>query len=247
MSAEELQSYADIDPGILTPNMLPSDIRNCFYDHDISILTAGLGGATGSKGIKLFSSASRKMSRGSISIVSMPFSVESENRRKTARETLNDLTNRSDLIICLENDKLKKLVPNMTFDKAFKVMNAILERPVIDLSRVMQESDIKSLKGNAGSGLIFSLGVGLGVGFERDLIAIREAFDSPWLDFELDSVESALMIVSSKQSDKAEISGIAKEMRARVPNANIIFGSYEDQNLVDKLRLSILLSRRLSA
>ncbi|MDH4122998.1 MAG: hypothetical protein OEV21_02785, partial [Thermoplasmata archaeon] len=95
MSAEELQSYADIDPGILTPNMLPSDIRNCFYDHDISILTAGLGGATGSKGIKLFSSASRKMSRGSISIVSMPFSVESENRRKTARETLNDLTNRS--------------------------------------------------------------------------------------------------------------------------------------------------------
>ena len=240
LSPETLESFASTDISVLTPNMMPKEVTDAFFDHDISVLIAGLGGETGSGGIRCFASASKVMSKPSISVVSLPFSVESFNRREMAASTLIDLKKRSDLVISFANDKLKKLVPNLPIDKVFKVMNAIMERPVTDLSRIMIQTDLPMMKQISSGSDEFRLGVGLGRGISRDLIAIKEAIDSPWFDFDLSSVESAFLVISSYPIDSKEVDVVIKAVHSKIFDAKLMFGSYEDPSLGDRLRVTLL-------
>lgn len=243
---EILEGLASTDISVLAPNMMPKEIVDAFFDIDIAVLIAGLGGETGDSGIRFLASAARIMSKPSISVISLPFSVESLNRREAAEETLSDLKKRTDLVISFTNDKLKKLVPNLPMDKVFKVMNAIMERPITDLSRIMIQSDIQMMKQIASGSDEFRLGVGLGRGISRDLIAIKEALDSPWFDFDLFSVESAFLVISSYPIDSKEVDATIKAIHSRIPNAKLMFGSYEDPSLGDRLRVMLLVGRPAS-
>jgi len=245
-SSETMESYASTDISVLTPNMIPSEIRNEFFDLDISVFFAGLGGETGSSGIRFLSSVGKVLSKPSISVVSMPFSVESITRREIADSAVADLRKRSDFVIRLENDKLMKLVPNLPIDKVFKVMNAIMERPITDLSKVMVQTDIAMMRQISTRSDCFRLGVGLGRGPNRDLIAIKEAFGSPWFDFNIESTETAFLIISSYPLDQKEVNGIIKDVHAKIFNSKLMFGSYEDSSLGDRLRITLLIGPRLS-
>ncbi|MEM2839537.1 MAG: hypothetical protein QXE18_05555 [Thermoplasmata archaeon] len=243
---EILEGLASTDASVLAPNMMPKEIVEAFFDTDIAVLIAGLGGETGSSGIRFLASASRIMSKPSISVVSLPFSVESINRREIAAEALSDLKKRTDMVISFTNDKLKKLVPNLPMDKVFKVMNAIMERPITDLSRIMIQSDVQMMRQIASGSDEFRLGVGLGRGINRDLDAIKEALDSPWFDFDIMSVESAFLVISSYPIDAKEVDATIKAVHSRISNAKLMFGSYEDPSLGDRLRVMLLVGRPAS-
>lgn len=245
LTASELTGYADSDPSVLSLNMLPSNIKDSFSDVDIPILAAGLGGFAGSKGMKLFASVSKMMNKMSISIVSLPFSVESAVRRETATNVLNDLRRRSDLVISFENDKLTTLVPKMPIEKAFKLMNAIMERPVMDISRVMAESDVSMMRQISQRSGLFKLGVGLGRGAMRDVAAMKEALLSPWFEVIRDDVASAFLIISSYPIDQGEVHGIVRDIQSEFPNARLMYGDYEDPLLGDKLRVTLLIGKPL--
>lgn len=245
MTPEEIENFADTDPSVLRPEIIPEDLRACFKDTDLSVLIAGLGGRTGSNGIRLFAAISRLMAKPSLSIVSLPFSVESEIRRNKASHTINDLKRRTDLIIAFENDCLRDLIPRMPMDKAFRVMNAIMERPIVDLYHVMTKSDVSMMKQMAKESDVFKLGVGLGRGSFRDVSAIRETFESPWFDFDTDTVRSAYLVVSSFPIDQLEIDDVVKQVHSQLPKAKLMFGSYEDPTLGDRLRVMLLLGRPL--
>lgn len=246
LQLEMLEGLASTDISVLTPNMMPKEIVDALFDIDIAVLIAGLGGGTGSTGIRFLASAAKVLSKPSISVVSLPFSVESLNRRKAAEEALSDLKKRTDLVISFTNDKLKKLVPNLPMDKVFRVMNAIMERPITDLSRIMIRQDLQMMKQIASGSDEFRLGVGLGRGINRDLIAIKEAFDSPWFDFDLFSVQSAFLAISSYPIDSKEVDATIRAIHSKIPNAKLMFGSYEDQSLGDRLRITLLIGRPAS-
>jgi len=247
LSHEILEGLASTDISVLTPNMMPKEVIDALIDTDIAVLIAGLGGETGSNGIRFLASAAKMISKPSITVVSLPFSVESLSRREIAADALSDLKKRSDLVISFANDKLRKLVPNLPMDKVFRVMNAIMERPITDLSRVMIQPDVQMMRQIASGSDEFRLGVGLGRGINRDLAAIKEAFDSPWFDFDPISVQSAFLVVSSYPVDFKEVDATIRAVHSRISNAKLMFGSYEDPSLGDKLRVTLLLGRPTSA
>jgi len=245
ISPDELSGYADADPSVLQLEMLPPNIRQNISESDVSVQVAGLGGFAGSNGAKLLSSISKMFSKLNISVVSLPFSVESMSRREVASQALAVLRKRSDITISFENDALTKLVPRMTIDKAFRLMNAIMERPLTDLSKVMCETDIPMMRQISQRSSDYKLGVGLGRGAMRDIDALKEVLQSPWFDFEKEDVTSAILIISSYPIDQPEVRGIVRDVQNAIPNARFITGSYEDPLLGDKLRATLLVGKPL--
>lgn len=243
ISSEQLVNFALTEPSMLSKSIIPQQIRDRFEECEISILIAGLGGITGSHGIRFLATVAKILGKNALCISSLPFSVESETRRNTASEAMRDIAGRTGLFICFENDKLKDLVPKMPIDKAFKIMNSIMERPILDLSRVMTKADIPVMRQVASKSGSFRLGVGLGRGTYRDRNAIREAFESPWFDFDLKSAPSAFAIISSHPVDEREVEDVIKEIHDRLPNSKLMIGSYEDPSLEDRLRISLLIGK----
>jgi cell division GTPase FtsZ len=240
-----LSGFADADPSVLSLEMLPKTITSEISENDVSIQVAGLGGFAGSLGSKLISSISKFTSKFNISVVSLPFSVESIVRREVASVSLASLRKRSDMTISFENDGLTKLAPTMAMDKAFKLMNAIMERPIIDLSKVMSENDIPMMRQIAKHSGDYKLGVGLGRGPMRDVEATKESLQSPWFDTERENYTSAFLIISSYPIDLKEVNGIVRDIQAALPNARLMFGNYEDPLLGDKIRVTLLLGKPL--
>lgn len=245
MEANDLVGLADVDPSVLKLEMLPADVRSNIPESDVSVLVAGLGGFTGSNAARLFASVSKLVSKMCITVVSLPFSVESICRREVASKTLEGLRKRSDLLVSFENDRLTSLVPKMPIDKAFRLMNAIMERPIIDLRKVMSEPDMPMMKQLARRSGDFKLGVGIGRGAMRDVEATKESLRSPWFGSEREDVTSAFLIVSSYPIDQKEVNGIVRDVQAALPNARLMYGSYEDPQLGDRLRVTLLSGKPL--
>jgi len=245
MTASDLAGFAEADPSVLTLDMLPAVVRENLPESDVSVLVAGLGGFAGSNGARMLAAISKAVSKMTISVVSLPFSVESISRREIASKTLEQLKRRSDVTIIFENDKLVSLVPKMPIDRAFKLMNAIMERPIIDLSKVMGEPDIQMMRQLSQRSSCFKLGVGLGRGAMRDVAATKEALLSPWFDFDLEDVTSAFLMISSYPIDQSEVNGIVRDIQKALPNARLMFGDYEDPTLGDKLRGTLLVGKPL--
>ncbi len=240
-----LLGLADADPAVLSPDILPLEVRESFKNNDIPVFFAGLGGFAGTNGIRMFSSMARMINRFSISLVSLPFSVESQVRMEIASRTLDDLRKRSDVVVSFENDRLASLVPKMPIDKAFKLMSAIMERPVMDLSRVMADSDVSMVRQIAQRSGVFKLGVGLGRGAMRDVEAMKEAFLSPWFDFIREDVPSAFLVISSYPIDQGEVHGIVRDVQSQLSSARLMFGLYEDPSIGDKIRVTLLAGKPL--
>jgi len=243
--AHVLSGFADADPSVLTLEMLPEAVTSGISENDVSVQVAGLGGFAGSNGSKLFASISKVTSKFNISVVSLPFSVESYNRREIASKALASLRKRSDMTISFENDGLAKLAPTMAMDRAFRLMNAIMERPIIDLSKVMSENDIPMMRQIAKHSGDYKLGVGLGRGPMRDVDATKESLQSPWFDTGREKYASAFLIISSYPIDPKEVDGIVRDVQTAIPNARLMFGNYEDPLLGDKIRVTLLLGKPL--
>jgi cell division protein FtsZ len=241
-----LSGLADADPSVLSPDILSHEVRESISNIDIPVFFAGLGGFAGTNGIKMFASLAKMANKFSISLVSLPFSVESPVRMEIALRSLEDLRKRSDFVISFENDRLASLVPKMPIDKAFKLMNAIMERPVMDLSRVMAESDVSMMRQIAQRSSVFKLGVGLGRGAMRDVEAMKEAFLSPWFDFIREDVPSAFLMISSYPIDQGEVNGIVRDVQGQLPSARLMYGIYEDPAIGDKIRVTLLAGKPLN-
>ena len=241
-----LSGLADADPSVLSPDILSHEVRESISNIDIPVFFAGLGGFAGTNGIKMFASLAKMANKFSISLVSLPFSVESPVRMEIALRSLEDLRKRSDFVISFENDRLASLVPKMPIDKAFKLMNAIMERPVMDLSRVMVESDVSMMRQIAQRSSVFKLGVGLGRGAMRDVEAMKEAFLSPWFDFIREDVPSAFLMISSYPIDQGEVNGIVRDVQGQLPSARLMYGIYEDPAIGDKIRVTLLAGKPLN-
>jgi cell division protein FtsZ len=241
-----LSGLADAEPSVLSPDILSHEVRESISNNDIPVFFAGLGGFAGTNGIKMFASLAKMANKFSISLVSLPFSVESPVRMEIALKSLEDIRKRSDFVISFENDRLTSLVPKMPIDKAFKLMNAIMERPVMDLSRVMAESDISMMRQIAQRSSVFKLGVGLGRGAMRDVEAMKEAFLSPWFDFIREDVPSAFLMISSYPIDQGEVNGIVRDVQGQLPSARLMYGVYEDPTIGDKIRVTLLAGKPLN-
>ncbi len=97
---------------------------------NIVFLTCGMGGGTGTGASPIIAREAQKAGALVISFCTLPFKMEGDEKGVIANEGLLKLAEYSDTIIPLPNEKLMKLVPNLTLMKGFKIMDEILIRSV---------------------------------------------------------------------------------------------------------------------
>lgn len=226
------------------PSVAGHEIVDVFNNTDIAFLMCGLGGVSGSLGAMVFSEVAQARNALDVVLVATPFSAESARRRDFAARILSELRGTATLCIDFGNDQLSTLAPHMPMSRAFQLMNGIMVRPVIDICAAVPKEGVPRLRRAIGDASAGSFGLGIGRGDGRVERCVSEAFSSPWFGFDTSQVRCAVAVYSSSDPWDREMDGIVSAVGARVPSASIVFGSYADPTLGDRIRLSLVLCRK---
>lgn len=226
------------------PSVAGHEILDVFNNTDLAFLMCGLGGVSGSLGAKVFSSVAQAKNVMDIVLAATPFSAESARRRDFASRMLRELRESSTLCVEFGNDQLSTLAPHMPMSRAFKLMNGIMARPVLDLCASLPKTDMGRLRTMIGEASAGAFGLGLARGDGRVDRVVSEALSSPWFDFDMSEAVCAIVIYSSSDPWDKEMDAIVSLLRTRLPSASMLMGSYADPTLADRIRLSVLLCRK---
>jgi cell division protein FtsZ len=210
-------------------------------DADLMFLFAGLGGEMGSHVTPALANICRKHCKLVVVSAALPFSVEGGERRYTANQAIEKILEHSDIVITYSNDSLLKIAPNLPLRKAFGAMDMIMVAPVIELARTLTLEDLSSLRQAFSSCKRVRVGIGISGGLDRELRSVEEAFTSPWFDFDLHEVRTALVVVSASYADEAMQERIAKDVSYRLPSARIRFAGRVEEELGERIRVLVLL------
>jgi len=239
---DRLIGISDADPDLMrkVPSIVGHELPDMFNNTEVAFIMCGLGGTSGSLGAKLLSSIARAKGATGIVLAATPFSAESIRRREAASKALHDLLSISSLCVEFDNDKLSALGVNIALSRAFGLLNGIMVRPVIDLTQTLSRGDIPGFRQAVGDATYSRFGLGLGRGDDRVQRAVQEAITSPWFDFPLANVSTAIVIYSSSDPWEREASEILTRLEGSMPSAKILWGAYTDATLGDGIRLSLL-------
>ncbi len=243
---DRLVGLSDSSPDLLkqVKDVVGHELFDVFNNTELAILMCGLGGTTGSLGVKMLCSIAKAKGSTSIVLAATPFSAESHRRRELAAKTLDDVLKSSTLCVEFDNDKLSSLAPNLPLSRAFGVLNGIMLRPVMDLCSAMSRDDVTRLRQIVGDATYGRFGLGLARGDDRVERVVNEALSSPWFDYDFDDVKAAIAVYSAADPWDKEIERVLKSLESRLISARILWGSYSDQGLTDRIRLSLVLCRQ---
>ena len=243
---DRLIGVSDSDPDIVRrlPSVVGHELLDVFNNTELAFLMCGLGGTTGSLGAKMFSSIAKAKGAMGVVFAATPFSAESFRRREVASKTLNDLEKSCALCVEFDNDKLSSLAPNLPLSRAFGVLNSIMLRPVMDLSKTMARNDLSVFKQIVGDATYGRFGLGLARGDDRVERVVDEAMSSPWFDYDLNEATAAVAVYSAADPWDKEMDKILAGIERKLPRARTLWGMYADPSLGERIRLSILLCRK---
>lgn len=225
------------------PSVAGHDIVDVMNNTDMAYLMCGLGGVSGSLGLKLFSAVASGRGIFNIACVAAPFSAESLRRREFANKAMKELMQTANICLAFDNDELSTLSPNMPLSRAFAIMNSIMLRPLIDLCAVLPRTDLAPLRSVVSGSPFGRFGLGMARGDERVARVVDEALSSPWFNFDLSEAKVALAVYSAADPWDAESQKIIGSLGARLQNAKVAWGSYADPQLGDRIRLSVILCK----
>ncbi|MCL1827164.1 MAG: cell division protein FtsZ [Candidatus Cloacimonetes bacterium] len=161
------------------------EIENLLKETDMLIISAGMGGGTGTGAAPVIASIANKMEILTMAIVSLPNDFEGTKRKERAQKGINELTKYVDSMIVYPNDKIQETfeVPlKASFLKADEVIanstQSIVEI-VRDIGHInLDFADIETLLKKSGYAFI---GTGCAEGEDRAQKAAEIALSNPLL------------------------------------------------------------------
>ncbi len=211
---------------------------------DVFVGFAGLGGRTTSVISPYVLELTRRQVIPSIFSVSIPFSVESGERVKSARKTLDAIMSGASLTLIYRNDHLSEIARDMPIMKSFSLMNSIIWLPIDDLSAIMTREDLDIFFGEVRRKAGF-FGMGAGSGREKERRAVAEALRGPWIRDALKMrPDTGIAILHSARPDIMDLKDIAREIEEKTPIKRLLVGSIRDNKLENgKAKLSLILMK----
>lgn len=214
-------------------------------------VTAGMGGGTGTGAAPIIAKLSQEMGLLTVGIVTMPFSFEGVARMKQAEEGLRELKKHVDSLIVIKNDKLREVYGNLGFKKGFQMADSVLATAVKAIAEVITShygvnidlKDAKTVLAKSGTAIMGSAESG---GDHRAKEAIVNALDSPLLnDNQITGSKNVLLLIISGDDDHEitidEIGVINEHVQSEAGgSANIILGIGQDEELKDKISVTII-------
>jgi cell division protein FtsZ len=215
---------------------------------ELVFITAGMGGGTGTGAAPVIAGIAKNLGALTIAIVEKPFNFEGKKRMETALLGINEIKDKVDTLIVIPNQKLFDISEkNLSFLDALKKVDDVLAQAVKSISQLITQTgminldfaDIKSIMSNAGTAL---MGIGSASGENRAETAIKNAINSPLLEFSIKGATGIILnVVGGKDLSIQEIGEAANIIQQEVsPDCNIAFGASIDPELSDEIQITII-------
>jgi cell division protein FtsZ len=243
-----LGSGADPEVGRTAAEESYEKLRELLFDTDMVFITAGMGGGTGTGASPLISEIAREAGALTVAVVTKPFAFEGKKRMIIAEEGIANLKDAVDTLIVIPNQRLMDVVDKkLSFLDAFKLADNVLGQGVQGISDLITVpglinvdfADVKTIMAESGTAL---MGIGEATGENRAVTAARTAISSPLLEVSIEGAKGILYnIISGPDVAMSEISDASTIIaNAADPDANIIFGATIDENMGNKIKISVI-------
>ncbi len=244
-----LGAGAKLDIGQAAADESLNDIVDYIKGSNMVFITAGMGGGTGTGASHVIARAAKELNILTVGVVTLPFSYEGPKRMKIALHGLEELKKHLDTNIVVPNQNLFKITNEKTgFKNSFALSNNVLKFGVQSITDLMVKpglvncdfADVETIMKGMGKAM---MGTGEAEGEKRAEDATNAALYNPLIDeYSLKGAKGLLLnVTGGSDLTLFEVDYISNKIRAEVDSeAEIIFGSIEDENLNGKIRVSIV-------
>ena len=227
-------------------------LRKITNDTQLAIITAGMGGGSGTGAAGHIARLAKKQGAMTIAVVTYPFKSEGSLRKQNAEWGLERLREHCDTILVIPNERLLEIegVKNLPIASAFRVGDELLVRSITGVTELlttdgMVNLDFEDLRAviNSGSGVAM-IGLGAASGENRAEEATLEALNSPLLEIDTTDARGALInVVGGNSLTLGEAERCAQIIQEQVsPHAKIIWGAAVDETLGEDIRVMLVLT-----
>ena len=227
------------------------ELRTHIAGSHMVFIAAGMGGGTGTGAASVVSRAARELGILTVGVVCKPFAFEGARRMRIAEAGVQTLRQYVDTLIVIPNQNLFRIAnERTTFAEAFVLADQVLYSGVACVVElVLKEglinldfADVRTIMSGMGTAM---MGTGEAAGERRAVLAAEEAIANPLLDdVTLKGARGLLLSISGgRDLTLYEVDEAASRVRQEVdPDCNIIVGATFDDQLGDRLRVSIVAS-----
>jgi cell division protein FtsZ len=243
-----LGAGANPDVGEKAAEESREEIMKALRGADMVFITAGMGGGTGTGAAPIVAECAKEIGALTVGVVTKPFSFEGRRRQNQAEKGTAKLKEKVDTLITIPNNRLMQVVDKKTsMMDAFRMADDVLRQGVQGISDLiavpglinLDFADVKTIMLETGSAL---MGIGIGTGDDRAVVAAEAAIRSPLLETSIEGAKGVLLNITGGVSlGLFEVNAAAEIIaNAADPEANIIFGAVIDESLEDEVRVTVI-------
>jgi cell division protein FtsZ len=243
-----LGAGADPEIGFAAAQESRDELKEALKGADMVFITAGEGGGTGTGGAPIVAELGQEIGALTVGVVTRPFAFEGRKRAEQAERGIDQLRDRVDTLIVIENDRLLQVVERQTsVVDAFRMADDILRQGVQGITDLITEpglvnldfADVRTIMRDAGSAL---MGIGRASGENRAAEAARIAVSSPLLEASIEGATGILLnVTGGSDIGLFEVNEAAEVVTgAADQNANVIFGAVIDDSIGDEVQVTVI-------
>lgn len=217
-------------------------------DVNVVLITAGMGGGTGTGAAPFFAQKAKEAGVISLTVVTYPFSFEGNIRKSNADDGLEELKKHTNALIVIPNDRILEYCNDLSAFEAFEKTDFVQYNTAKALTDIIIKSGYINVDGEDLKTTLSYMGyahVGLGEAFgeNRAQEAVNNAIANPLMySISLEHSKALLVNVTVgydlKISEWEHVGQIIRKKTSK--DANIISGLILDKNIKDELHVSII-------
>jgi len=243
-----LGAGANPEIGLAAAQESRDELKEALKGADMIFITAGEGGGTGTGGAPIVAELGQELGALTVGVVTRPFAFEGRKRAEQAERGIDQLRDRVDTLIVIENDRLLQVVERQTsVVEAFRMADDILRQGVQGITDLITEpglvnldfADVRTIMRDAGSAL---MGIGRASGENRAAEAARSAVSSPLLEASIEGATGILLnVTGGSEIGLFEVNEAAEVVTgAADQNANVIFGAVIDDSMGEDVQVTVI-------
>jgi cell division protein FtsZ len=212
-------------------------------------ITAGMGGGTGTGGAPVIARLAQELGILTIAVVTIPSPAEGKKRYNQAFEGILKLSEFTDSMLIVSNQRLHTIYGDLPARQAFKLADDIVTIAVKGVAEIItlhgninvDFADVYTVMHNSK---VFIMGTGYASGENRAMNAVKMALQSPLLDNnDIKGTKNILLNIISG-TDEITIGEIGEIIeflqREAGSEADIIWGNGYDDSIGDNISVTIL-------
>lgn len=226
-----------------------AEIEEALKGADMVVVTAGMGGGTGTGAAPVVAAIAKSLGALVIGIVTKPFTWEGPARMKNAENGIAELRQHVDSLIVIPNQRIASLSDKkIVLKEAFNKPNEILYLATKGITSIVNEegyinvdfADVKRVMYQSGNALI---GVGTASGENKAARAAQMAISCPLLEgVNIKGAKNVLLNITVNEDfgfdELEEGNNVIRE--AAGDNVDVIFGVTFNPNLNDEVIYTVI-------